>query len=377
VLVSQGVIQNFHGFTDVKGLEGVTQAIPGGPVASQIAPKMLGTNGGGFFNTNAAHPFENSTPLSNTLQTYAIVIIPFGLAFTYGHMIKDKRQGRAVFAIMGVIWLVMCLTAMGMETHGNPELDRHGVDQTATSTQSGGNMEGKETRFGPAASALWMASTTGTSNGSVNSMHDSATPLGGGVALTHMMLGEVSPGGVGVGLNGVLIMVILAVFIAGLMVGRTPEYLGKKIQAPEMKLVVLYVLAMPLVLLGFAAASVVLESALTTNNPGPHGLSEILYAFGSASNNNGSAFAGLTTATQWYDTTMGLAMLVGRFFLAIPVLAIAGSMARKQPAPENAGTFPTHTPLFGGLVIGTVAIVAGLTFFPALALGPIVEHLSI
>jgi K+-transporting ATPase ATPase A chain len=305
------------------------------------------------------------------------VIIPFALAFTYGYMIKDRRQGRAVFAIMAIIWLVMSLTAMGMETHGNPELDRYGVDQATTASQSGGNMEGKEVRFGPAASALWMASTTGTSNGSVNSMHDSATPLGGGVALTHMMLGEVSPGGIGVGLNGVLIMVILAVFIAGLMVGRTPEYLGKKIQAPEMKLVVLYVLAMPLVLLGFAAASVVIESALTTNNPGPHGLSEILYAFTSASNNNGSAFAGLTTATQWYDTTMGLAMLVGRFFLAIPVLAIAGSMARKQPAPETAGTFPTHTPLFGGLAIGTVAIVAGLTFFPALALGPIVEHLSL
>jgi K+-transporting ATPase ATPase A chain len=377
VLISQGVIQNFHGFTDVKGLEGVAQAIPGGPVASQIAPKMLGTNGGGFFNTNAAHPFENSTPFSNVLQTYAIVIIPFALAFTYGHMIKDKRQGRAVFAIMTVIWLVMTLTAMGMETHGNPELNRYGVDQTATASQSGGNMEGKETRFGPAASAVWMASTTGTSNGSVNSMHDSATPLGGGVALTHMMLGEVSPGGIGVGLNGVLIMVILAVFIAGLMVGRTPEYLGKKIQAPEMKLVVLYVLAMPAVVLGFAAASVVLKSALTTNNPGPHGLSEILYAFTSAGNNNGSAFAGLTTATQWYDTTMGLAMLVGRFFLAIPVLAIAGAMARKQPAPETAGTFPTHTPLFGGLVIGVVAIVAGLTFFPALALGPLVEQLSI
>ena len=377
ILVSQGVIQNFHGFTEVTTVEGGSQVIPGGPVASQIAIKQLGTNGGGFFNTNSAHPFENSTPFNNFLETYAIVIIPFALAFTYGYMVKDRRQGRAVFAIMAAIWLVMCLAAMGFETNGNSELDQFGVDQTATADQAGGNMEGKEVRFGPSASGLWAASTTGTSNGSVNSMHDSYTPLGGGIPLIHMMLGEVSPGGVGVGLNGLLIMAILSVFIAGLMVGRTPEYLGKKIQAPEMKLVVLYVLAMPAVLLGFAAASVLLDSALTTNNPGAHGLSEILYAFTSGSNNNGSAFAGLTTATQWYDTTLGIAMLVGRFFLIIPVLAIAGAMARKQPAPATAGTFPTHTPLFGGLVVGVVAIVAGLTFFPALALGPIVEQLSL
>jgi K+-transporting ATPase ATPase A chain len=377
ILVSQGVIQNFHGFTEVTTVEGGSQLIPGGPVASQIAIKQLGTNGGGFFNTNSAHPFENSTPFNNFLETYAIVIIPFALAFTYGNMVKDHRQGRAVFAIMAAIWLVMCLAAIGLETNGNSELDRFGVDQTATADQAGGNMEGKEVRFGPSASGLWAASTTGTSNGSVNSMHDSYTPLGGGIPLAHMMLGEVSPGGVGVGLNGLLIMAILSVFIAGLMVGRTPEYLGKKIQAPEMKLVVLYVLAVPLMLLGFAAASVLLDSALTTNNPGAHGLSEILYAFTSGSNNNGSAFAGLTTATQWYDTTLGIAMLVGRFFLIIPVLAIAGSMARKQPAAATAGTFPTHTPLFGGLVVGVVAIVAGLTFFPALALGPIVEQLSL
>jgi potassium-transporting ATPase potassium-binding subunit len=377
ILVSQGVIQNFHGFTEATTVEGNSQVIPGGPVASEIAIKQLGTNGGGFFNTNSAHPFENSTPFNNFAETYAIVIIPFALAFTYGYMVKDRRQGRAVFAIMAAIWLVMSLAAMGLETNGNSELDQFGVDQTATSEQGGGNMEGKEVRFGPSASGLWAASTTGTSNGSVNSMHDSFTPLGGGIPLAHMMLGEVSPGGVGVGLNGLLIMAILSVFIAGLMVGRTPEYLGKKIQAPEMKLVVLYVLAMPLVLLGFAAASVLLDSALTTNNPGAHGLSEILYAFTSGSNNNGSAFAGLTTATQWYDTTLGVAMLVGRFFLIIPVLAIAGSMARKQPAPATAGTFPTHTPLFGGLVVGVVVIVAGLTFFPALALGPIVEQLSL
>jgi potassium-transporting ATPase potassium-binding subunit len=378
VLVSQGVIQNFSGHTEVTTVEGATQLIPGGPAASQIAIKQLGTNGGGFFNVNSSHPFENSTGFNNFVENYAIVLIPLALAFTYGHMVRDRRQGRAVFAIMAVIWLVMSLGAMGLESTGNSRLDDLAVDQDVSSAQSGGSMEGKEVRFGPAASALWAASTTGTSNGSVNSMHDSYTPSGGGIALTHMMLGEVSPGGVGVGLNGLLIMVILAVFIAGLMVGRTPEYLGKKIQAAEMKLVVLYVLAMPLVLLGFAAASVLLDSALTSqNNPGAHGLSEILYAFTSASNNNGSAFAGLTTATQWYDTTMGLAMLVGRFMLIVPVLAIAGSMASKQPAPVTAGTFPTHTPLFGGLVLGVVAIVAGLTFFPALALGPIVEQLSL
>jgi potassium-transporting ATPase potassium-binding subunit len=377
VLVSQGVIQNFHGFTEVTTVEGGSQLVPGGPVASQIAIKQLGTNGGGFFSANSAHPFENSTPFNNFLETYAIVIIPFALAFTYGYMVKDRRQGRAVAAIMAVIWLAMSLGAMAFETNGNSELDQFGVDQVAASDQAGGNMEGKEVRFGPSASGLWAASTTGTSNGSVNSMHDSFTPLGGGIPLAHMMLGEVSPGGVGVGLNGLLIMAILSVFIAGLMVGRTPEYLGKKVQAPEMKLVVLYVLAMPAVLLGFAAASVLLDSAQTTNNPGAHGLSEILYALTSASNNNGSAFAGLTTATQWYDSVMGIAMLVGRFFLIIPVLAIAGSMARKQPAPATAGTFPTHTPLFGGLVVGVVVIVAGLTFFPALALGPLVEQLSL
>jgi potassium-transporting ATPase potassium-binding subunit len=378
IFVSQGVIQNLSGHTEVTTLEGATQLIPGGPAASQIAIKQLGTNGGGFFNVNSSHPFENSTPFNSFVETYAIVIIPLALAFTYGHMVRDCRQARAVFAVMAAIWLVMSLSAMGLESNGNPRLDDLAVDQDVSSEQAGGNLEGKEVRFGPAASGLWAASTTGTSNGSVNSMHDSYTPLGGGIALTHMMLGEVSPGGVGVGLNGMLIMVILAVFIAGLMVGRTPEYLGKKIQAAEMKLVVLYVLAMPLVLLGFAAASVLMDSALSSqNNPGAHGLSENLYAFGSASNNNGSAFAGLTTSTPWYDTTMGLAMLIGRFFLIVPVLAIAGSMASKQPAPATAGTFPTHTPLFGGLVVGVVAIVAGLTFFPALALGPIVEQLSL
>jgi K+-transporting ATPase ATPase A chain len=377
VLVSQGVIQNFHGHTSVTTLEGTTQVIPGGPAASQVAIKQLGTNGGGVFNVNSAHPFENSTPFNNFLENWAILIIPFALAFTFGHMVGDRRQGRAVFGIMFVIWFGLSLGAMGLEGNGNPRLGELGAGQAVTAQQSGGNMEGKEVRFGSSASALWEVSTTGTSNGSVNSMHDSYTPLGGGIALSHMMLGEVSPGGVGVGLNGLLIMVILSVFIAGLMVGRTPEYLGKKIQAVEMKMVVLYVLAMPLALLGFAAASVLLNSAQTTSNSGPHGLSEILYAFTSAANNNGSAFAGLTTATRWYDTTLGIAMLIGRFFLIIPVLGIAGSLAQKQPLPAGSGTFPTHTPLFVGLVIGVTVIVAGLTFFPALALGPIVEQLSL
>lgn len=378
VFASQGVIQNFHGRTEIKTVEGRRQAVPGGPAASQVSIKQLGTNGGGVFNANSAHPFENSTPLNNFIETYAIVLIPFGLAFAYGRMVGDRRQGRAVFAITALIWFAMSMASMGLEANGNPALRSRGVDQATTSVQAGGNMEGKEVRLGPSASGLWAASTTGTSNGSVNSTLDSFTPMGGMLSMAHMMLGEVSPGGVGVGLNGLLVMVILSVFIAGLMVGRTPEYLGKKIQAAEMKLVVLYVLAMPLALLGFAAASVLLHSTLVSRgNPGPHGLSEILYAFTSAANNNGSAFAGLKTSTQWYDTTLGIAMLIGRYMLIIPVLAIAGSMAAKQPVPATAGTFPTHTTLFAGLVIGVTVIVAGLTFFPALALGPIVEHLSL
>jgi K+-transporting ATPase ATPase A chain len=379
ILVSQGVIQNLDGFTEVTTLEGVTQLIPGGPAASQVAIKQLGTNGGGFFNMNSAHPFENTGPFNNLVETWAILVIPFAFPFTFGRMVGDKRQGRAVFVIMGIVWLIMSLFAMGLESNGNPRLEALGADQATTSEQAGGNMEGKEIRYGPAASGLWAASTTGTSNGSVNSMHDSMTPLGGGVALTHMMFGEISPGGVGVGLSGLLIMAILSVFIAGLMVGRTPEYLGKRIEAGEMKMVALYILAMPAVLLGFTAASMFVDSVMevTTWNPGAHGFTEILYAFTSASNNNGSAFAGITAATPWMDTTLGLAMLVGRFFLIIPILAIAGSMAPKQVMPATTGTFPTHTPLFVGLVIGVVLIVAGLTFFPALALGPIVEHLSL
>ncbi len=378
ILVSQGVVQNFSGNSTVTTVEGGSQVIPGGPAASQISIKQLGTNGGGFFNVNSAHPFENATSFSNIVETWAILIIPFALAFTFGYLVRSRRQGHAVFAIMLIIWAGMSLLAMDLEAHGNSALDALGVDQSISSDQPGGNMEGKELRFGSEASGLWAASTTGTSNGSVNSMHDSYTPLGGGVPMLHMMLGEVSPGGVGVGLNGLLIMAILSVFIAGLMIGRTPEYLGKKIESSEMKLIVLYLLAMPITLLGFAAASSVLDFALDSRaNPGSHGLSEILYAYDSASNNNGSAFAGLTTATNWYDTTLGLTMLIGRFFLIIPVLAIAGSMARKQTVPASSATFPTHTPLFVGLVIGVVFVVSGLTFFPALSLGPIVEQLSL
>ena len=378
LLISQGVIQNLSGFTAAQTLEGATQYIPGGPAATQVAIKQLGTNGGGFFNVNSAHPLENYTPLGNLIENWAILVLPFALAFTFGRMVGDRRQGFAVAAIMAIICFGMSLAAMSFEGNGNPRLDALGVSQTATADQSGGNLEGKEVRFGTAASGLWAASTTGTSNGSVNSMHDSYTPLGGMIPMSHMMLGEVSPGGVGVGLNGLLIMAILSVFIAGLMVGRTPEYLGKKIQATEMKLVTLYILAMPATLLAFAAASVLIPSALDSlNNTGPHGLSEILYAFASGSNNNGSAFAGLTASTWWYDVTIGLAMLIGRFFLIIPVLAIAGSMARKGTTPVTTASFPTHKPLFVGLVIGIVLIVGGLTFFPALALGPVVEQLSI
>jgi K+-transporting ATPase ATPase A chain len=293
-------------------------------------------------------------------------------------MVGSRRQGWAVFTAMFILWLVAVGATIGVETAGNPRLTALGADQTITVEQPGGNMEGKEVRFGPAASAIWAASTTSTSNGSVNSMHDSYAPLGGLVLLGNMLLGEVSPGGVGVGLNGMLVMVILTVFIAGLMVGRTPEFLGKKIQAAEVKLVVLYLLAMPLMVLGFTAASVLLPDALASRaNQGPHGLSEILYAFTSNANNNGSAFAGLTTNTNWFNPTQSLAMLVGRFFLIIPTLGIAGAMVRKPAAPPSVATFATDKPLFLALLIGVIIIVAGLTFFPVLALGPIVEHLSL
>jgi K+-transporting ATPase ATPase A chain len=381
VLVATGVIQNTHGFTQVHTVAGATQKIPGGPNASMESIKQIGTNGGDFFNVNSAHPFSNPTKFSDFLELYAILIIPFALAFTFGRMVKDKRQGYAVFSVMFVIWLVASLLTIFLEVGGNPKLDARGVGvtQTVSASSPGGNSEGKEIRFGPSASGLWAASTTGTSNGSVNSMHDSYTPAGGMVPLVHMKLGEVSPGGVGVGLNGLLILAILSVFIAGLMVGRTPEYLGKKIQSAEVKLVALYILVMPAIVLIFIAISTFVRSGSDVSllNPGSHAFTELIYAFTSAGNNNGSAFAGITANTAWMNTALAVTMLVGRFFLIIPTLALAGVLVRKRRVPPSAGTFPTHTPLFVVLVIGVVLIVAALTFLPVLALGPIVEQLKI
>jgi potassium-transporting ATPase potassium-binding subunit len=380
VLVSQGVVQSFSGGTTAAVVEVATegpstQTIPAGPVASQVAIKQLGSNGGGFFNANAAHPFENPNPITNLLQTWAILVLPLALVVMFGRMVGDRRQARLLLAVMCGFLVAFSTFTMFAETGGNPALGAT-VDQSMSTTQSGGNLEGKEVRFGAAACGLWAGATTGTSNGSVNCMHDSFTPLGGLAPMLHMMLGEISPGGVGVGLMGLLVYALLAVFIAGLMVGRTPEYLGKKIQATEMKLLTLYILAMPVTLLGFAAAAVVLDSAATFQD-GPHGLSAVLYNYASATNNNGSAFASMGTGTVWYTVTQGVAMLVGRFGLIIPALAIAGSLAGKPTVPTTSGTLPTHTPLFGFLLTGVVVVVAGLTFFPALALGPILEHLSL
>jgi potassium-transporting ATPase potassium-binding subunit len=382
VFASQGVIQSLHADTVAHTLEHAVQVIPGGPIASQEAIKMVGTNGGGFLNANSAHPFENPNGFTNLLQIVALLLIPFSLTYAFGRMVKDQKQGWVLFCAMFVLWIGVAALAMGAEVNGNPQLTSRGATQVATSTQTGGNMEGKDTRFGPATCGLFAGSTTGTSTGAIICQHDSLTSLGGMAPMVNMMLGEVSPGGVGAGLYGMLIFVLLAVFIAGLMVGRTPEYLGKKIQATEMKLVVIYILAVPLVVLGFAAASVLLPGAKASifnsaaQGSGPHGLSEVIYAFTSAGNNNGSAFAGLNGATTWYNTTLGLCMLVGRFVLIVPALAIAGSLARKQPVPASAGTFPTGTALFTGLLVGVIVIVVGLTYFPVLALGPIVEHLN-
>jgi potassium-transporting ATPase potassium-binding subunit len=377
VLVSQGVIQNLSGGTDVTTVAGDVQRIPGGPAASQVAIKQLGTNGGGFFGANSAHPFENPNGWSNLLETWLVLLLPLSVPVAYGRLVRDRRQGHVLLAVMVVLWAGSVVLATAAETTGNPLLADRGADQSIAAAQAGGNLEGKEVRVGSAGCALWAASTTSTSSGSVNCMHDSLTGAGGSIALGNMLLGEVSPGGVGVGLMGLLIYALLAVFIAGLMVGRTPEYLGKKIQGAEMKLVVLFIVVMPLTVLGLTAVSLRLSTVLdgSIQESGPHGLSEVLYAFASAGNNNGSAFAGLDAATPWMTTTQGIAMLVGRFGLIIPALAIAGSLGRKQPVPATVGTLPTGTPLFGGLLVGIVVIVAGLTFFPALALGPVVEHL--
>ncbi len=392
VLVSQGVIQNLHPYSTAKLVEAQkvsttsadgktatsdvsTQTIAQGPIASQEAIKMLGTNGGGFLNANSAHPFENPTPFTNFLQMLSIFLIPAGLTVTLGQMTGSPKHGWAVFAAMSVLFVVGVVTCYTAEARGNPLL--HGVDQQASVTQAGGNMEGKEVRFGIANSALFATVTTDASCGAVNSMHDSFTPLGGLVPLVNILLGEIIFGGVGAGMYGMLIFVVLAVFIAGLMVGRTPEYLGKKIEAYDVQMAMLYLLIFPLVILGFAAVTVLAPSfgLSSLTNHGPHGLSEILYAYASATGNNGSAFAGLNANTHWYNATLGLAMFIGRFLMLIPMLALAGNLASKKTVPATSGTFPVTTPLFTTLLTGVIVIVGALTFFPVLALGPVLEHL--
>jgi K+-transporting ATPase ATPase A chain len=369
VLVSQGVIQNLDAYREVPTLEGAKQLVALGPVASQEAIKELGTNGGGFFNANSAHPFENPTPFTNFFEMVLIFAIPAALTYTYGRMARSQRQGWAILAAMGVLFFGGVSTAYWAESHPNPALFGLAVSQV------GGNMEGKEVRFGVAGSALFATVTTDASCGAVNAMHDSFTPLGGLVPLVNIQLGEVIFGGVGAGLYGMLVFVILSVFIAGLMVGRTPEYLGKKIEAREMKLAMLYVLIFPLVILGFSAWAVVSPLGLSAlSNAGPHGLTEILYAFSSGAGNNGSAFAGLNANTPFWNVTLGFVMLAGRFLMLIPALAIAGSMVSKKVVPAGPGTFPTDGTLFTGLLVSVVIIVGALTFFPALSLGPIVEH---
>ncbi len=387
-LVSQGVVQNLRPYdtaklvepqtvtgTDGKTATVSTQTIAQGPVASQEAIKMLGTNGGGFFNANSAHPFENPTPLSNLLQMLSIFLIPAGLAITLGQMVGSPKHGWAVLAAMVVLWFAGTMTSYWAESHGNPLF--HNVNAHVSQTQAGGNMEGKEVRFGIAGSALFATVTTDASCGAVNSMHDSFTPLGGMVPLTNILLGEVVFGGVGAGLYGMLVFVVMAVFIAGLMVGRTPEYLGKKIEAFDVQMAMLYLLIFPLLILGFAAVSVLMPNAGLSSlaNHGPHGLSEILYAYTSATGNNGSAFAGLSANTRWYNYSLATAMFFGRFMMIIPMLAIAGNLASKKSVPPSSGTFPVTTPLFTVLLTGVIVIVGALTFFPVLSLGPVLEHL--
>jgi K+-transporting ATPase ATPase A chain len=384
VLVSQGVVQTFAASEEVPLLEPIkgpdgktiaTQTIAIGPAASQVAIKQLGTNGGGFFNANSAHPLENPTPFSNLLELVAILLLPTALCVTFGDLLGDRRQGLALLAAMVAIFLPLLLVALAAEQSGNPALAALGVDQTPSALQPGGSMEGKETRFGIASSVLWAVATTAASNGAVNAMHDSFTPLGGLVPMWLIQLGEVVFGGVGSGLYGMVVFALVAVFIAGLMVGRTPEYLGKKIGAFEMKMAALAILLpCATVLVGTALAVVLPAGRATIANPGPHGFSEVLYAVSSAANNNGSAFAGLGANTPFYNALLGLAMLVGRFWVLLPVLAIAGSLAAKKHVPSGAGTLPTHTPLFVGLLVAIVIVVGALSFFPALALGPIVEH---
>ncbi len=407
VLVSQGVIQNFDGYKDVTTLERVsyqnpktdaagnpikdaagnavteaastqTQTLPMGPIASQESIKELGTNGGGFLNANSAHPYENPSPLTNLLEMLAILAIPFALTYTFGRMVGDTRQGWVILAAMLVLLVPMIVLAFQIEQHGNPLIARQGIDQLASATQSGGNMEGKETRFGIAASSLFAAVTTATSCGAVNSMHDSMMPLGGFVPLFLIELGELAPGGVGTGLYSVLMFAILGVFIAGLMIGRTPEYIGKKIEALEMKLASVFILTTPfVVLIGTAVAVSVAAGKIAVANPGAHGFSEILYAFSSAANNNGSAFGGISANTVFYNVALGLAMFIARFWPIVAALAIAGSLAAKKRVPVSDGTMPTHGPLFVALLVGSVLLIGVLTYVPALALGPVVEHFAL
>ncbi len=372
ILISQGVVQNLHGFYDVTTLGGSTQAIPGGPVASQEAIKELGNNGGGFYNANSAHPFENPNAVTNILEIFLLLVVPFALTGTFGKMVKDRKQGYVLAAVMAGLLLTTSLLAWKFEAEPNPE-----VTAAARAGVVGGNMEGKEVRFGIPASATFATATTGTSTGSVNSSHDSMTPFGGAMPLTNIMLSEINPGGVGAGLYGILVLAVLAVFVAGLMVGRTPEYLGKRIEPYEMKLVSLYILIVPCVILALAATALMLPSARASIfNPGAHGLTEVLYAFTSAANNNGSAFGGISVNTTFYNTSLGIAMLIGRFALMTLTLGLAGSLARKTHVPVTAGTFPTDSALFGGLLTGVILIVTALTYFPALSLGPIVEGLT-
>ncbi len=387
VLCSQGVIQNLNPYTAVKTLEGAAQTIAQGPVASQEAIKMLGTNGGGFFNANSAHPFENPTPFTNLLEMVMIFLIPAALTNTFGRMVRDTRQGWALFAAMTVLWFAGVFACLHFEQKGTPVLAANGIAMEASDTQPGGNMEGKETRFGIVNSALFATVTTDASCGAVNAFHDSFTPLGGLVPLFNIELGEVVFGGVGAGLYGMLMFAILAVFIAGLMVGRTPEYLGKKIEKKEVKMAMLALLVLASSILLFAGVTAVIPfakgsywnpagaAAANLGNPGAHGFSEILYAFTSAAGNNGSAFGGLNANSPWFNVSLGIVMLIGRFLMIIPLLAAAGSLAEKRQVPVSAGTFPTHGPLFVTLLVGVVVIVGALTFFPALSLGPIVEHL--
>jgi K+-transporting ATPase ATPase A chain len=404
VLVGTGVIQNFDGYKAAATVETLTyqnpktdaagnpikdaagnpvtetattqsQTLPMGPVASQEAIKELGTNGGGFYNANSAHPYENPTPFSNLLEMLAIIVIPFALTYTFGRMVGDTRQGWVLLAAMLVLLVPLATTAYFNEQRGNPLISQQEVDQAATPNQAGGNMEGKETRFGIAASSLFAAVTTATSCGAVNSMHDSMTPLGGFVPLFLMQLGELAPGGVGTGLYTILIFAILGVFIAGLMIGRTPEYLGKKIEAKEMKLASIFILTTPfVVLIGTAVAVTAAAGKAGVANPGPHGFSELLYAFSSAANNNGSAFGGLSANTVFFNVATGLAMWFGRFWPIVAALAIAGALAAKKRVPVTEGTMPTHGPLFVVLLIGSILLIGVLTYVPALALGPVVEH---